>query len=150
MPYEVTLPPKPHRGRLTEEEEIAYIEQLTDEQRVIYLQRKEDREAQSVVGRTGTVRRRRADGLDADVSVSELSEILRYIFEGIATLLRSETEWSDDEFKTISKGMLIIINRIQRAKIVVRMLTPVASAAQLVSKFRKLFDGTRKQPNNTT
>lgn len=146
MAYEIQLPPRPHRGKLKEEEEAAYIEQMTDEQREHYFEVKKQREATRVSNRPG---RRSSQGMEADITISELQTILRYIFEGIGSLVRSDAEWSDEEFNTISRGLLVIINRFNPLKVVVRLLTPISSIAQLVRKGRKLMDGRRNQDNTT-
>lgn len=156
MPYETTLPPKPHRGRLRPEEEEAYVGSLTDEQRDFYEQRKERqqeyREAtQTSVGSRRSSSRRRS--VDDDISPTELTGILRYLFEAASMVLRSDAQWSDDEFNQIARGLLVLINRISQLKIVVRMLTPITSAVQLLGKVRKLLDARQqrrqsKQQNN--
>jgi hypothetical protein len=152
MPYDVgtTLPPKPHRGRLTEEEEEAYVESLTDDQKVYYDQQRRQREASrdaggTSIGGTRRTRRRSADGLDADVTVTELSGILKLLLKSLVGLLRSDAEIDTSELDDMARGFLVIINRIDRLKIVVRMLTPGISALQLASKLREIMNGRRQQ-----
>lgn len=144
MPYETTLPPRPHKGRLTEDEERTYVEGLDEAQRALYQERKEEREQQRATVGQRPGRRRREPSLEDDITVTELQQTLHSVFEAASMLVRSDEEWTDDEFHSISKGLIVVINKVPPLKLVVRFLTPIASVAQIFQKVRKLLGGVRK------
>lgn len=149
MAYETVLPPKPHRGRLTEEEEKTYVESLDESQRELYTEQKEERERQrSTVGqRPG--RRRREPTLEDDITVTELAQTLHSVFETASLVLRSDESWTDEEFHNIAKGLLVVINKVPPLKLVVRFLTPLTSVARIFQKVRKLLGGIKQQNPQT-
>lgn len=143
MPYVVDLPPRPHRGRLSEEEERTYVESLTDEQRTMYQERKE---TSSVGQRRG---RRPRNALEDDVTVSEVQSTAHDVFDGLSVIFQSEADWTDEEFHNIAKGLVTIVNKIPVLRIAFRFLRPISSVVQILRKVKKLMDG-RKQQTNTT
>lgn len=145
MAYETVLPPKPHRGRLTDEEETSYVEGLDDSQRALYQEQKEQREQQRATVGQRPGRRRREASLEDDITITELEQTLHSVFEAASLVIRSDEKWTDEEFHNISKGLIVVINKVPPLKLVIRFLTPLASVAQIFQKVRKLLGGVRKQ-----
>lgn len=76
--------------------------------------------------------------LSGDMGLNELQDILYAAFNMISLLLGSEEDLKKSEFELASRGLLPIINRIDRLRAFVRLFTPLTSAGLLADKLRLL------------
>lgn len=77
--------------------------------------------------------------LNGDMGLNELQDILYAAFNMIALLLGSTEKLTKAEFELASRGLLPIINRIERLRQFVRLFTPLTSTGLLVDKLRVLI-----------
>lgn len=77
--------------------------------------------------------------LNGDMGLNELQDILYAAFNMIALLLGSTEKLTKAEFELASRGLLPIVNRIERLRQFVRLFTPLTSTGLLVDKLRMLI-----------
>ena len=85
--------------------------------------------------------------LEEPVSQKETAHRFMLVFNTIATLVRSNTRFSEEDFKSISSGITDILNLFPPARVILRLLGPLSVIGDVVEKVRRIAEGRKKEQN---
>ena len=85
--------------------------------------------------------------LEDPVSQKETAHRFMLVFNTIATLVRSNTRFSEEDFKSISSGITDILNLFPPARVILRLLGPLSVIGDVVEKVRRIAEGRKKESN---
>ncbi|MDG6999617.1 MAG: hypothetical protein JRN15_10930 [Nitrososphaerota archaeon] len=81
------------------------------------------------------------------MSQREVAHRFMLVFNTLATIARSETKFSEEDFKNISSGITDILNLFPPARVFLRLLGPLSVIGDVVEKIRRILDGRKKAQN---
>lgn len=89
----------------------------------------------------------KAAGLDAPVKTPELRRQLSLLANLVSRLVRSEARFVEEDFDNLATSLVDLFARIPPARVILRLLGPLAAVGEIVDKARAIMDGrkTRQQ-----
>ena len=83
----------------------------------------------------------KAAGLDAPVKIPELKRQLSLLANLISRLVRSDARFAEEDFDNLATSLVDLFARIPPARVILRLLGPLAAVGEIVDKARAIMDG---------